>query len=56
MSSASTLIIEAARSLEIKKCSLTPLGSMEKFFLSKRINAAILNNNLIREGLIIDVL
>lgn len=53
--SVSKLIIEAIRSPEIKECSLTALESMEKFSLSRRIDTAILKNNLIREGVLIDV-
>jgi cytidylate kinase len=53
---AAKLISEAAGSQEIKECSLTALESMEKLSLSRRVDAAILENNLIREGLHIEVL
>jgi cytidylate kinase len=53
---AAKLICEAAGSQEIKECSLTALESMEKLSLSRRVDAAILENNLIREGLHIEVL
>jgi len=53
--SASKFIIQAVRSPEIKECSLRALESMEKFSLSRRIDAAILKNNLISEGFRIDV-
>lgn len=53
---AAKLICEAAGSQEIKECSLTALESMEKLSLSRRVDAAILENHLIREGLHIEVL
>jgi cytidylate kinase len=52
---ASKFVIQAARSPEIKECSLTALESMDKFSLSRRIDAAILKNNLIHEGILIEV-
>ncbi len=43
---AAKLIIEAARSQEIKECSLTALDSMERLSLSRRVDAAVLESNL----------
>lgn len=54
--SAARLICEAAGSQEIKECSLRALESMEKLSLVRRVDAAILENNLTREGLHIEVL
>lgn len=43
---AANLIMEAARSQEIKECSLTAVGAMEDLALVKKIEAALLKNNL----------
>jgi hypothetical protein len=43
---AAKLVIEAARSQEIKECSMTALESMERLSLSRRVDAAILESNL----------
>ena len=40
------LIIKAAQSEELKACSLDALGAMEKLSLSKKVEAAILKNNI----------
>jgi len=44
--SASSLIIEAAQSEEIKACSLTALDAMERMSLEKKIEAALIRNNI----------
>lgn len=44
--SAAQLIIQAARSQEIKECSLTALGSMENLSLARRVQAAVLENDV----------
>jgi cytidylate kinase len=44
--SASNLIIETAQSQEIKTCSLTALDSMERMSLEKRIEAALIRNDI----------
>jgi len=44
--SASSLIIEAAQSQEIKTCSLTALDSMERMSLEKKIEAALIRNDI----------
>jgi cytidylate kinase len=46
---AAKLIIEAARSQEIKECSMTALESMERLSLSRRVDAALLESNLSRD-------
>ncbi|NIS59860.1 MAG: hypothetical protein GTO13_03875 [Proteobacteria bacterium] len=43
------LIIEAARSQEIKECSMTALESMERLALSRRVDAAVLESSLSRD-------
>jgi len=52
---AAKIIIEAARSDEIKECSLTALESMEKLSLTRKIEAAILKDNLARDSIHIEV-
>jgi osmotically-inducible protein OsmY len=44
--SASRLIIEVAKSQEIKECSLTALDFMERMSLEKKIQAAFINNDI----------
>jgi cytidylate kinase len=44
--STSMLIIEAAQSQEIKECSLTALDAMERMSLEKKIEAALIRNNI----------
>jgi cytidylate kinase len=44
--SAAGLIIQAARSQEIKECSLTALESMENLSLARRVQAAVLENEV----------
>jgi len=44
--SASSLIIEMAQSEEIKECSLTALDSMGRWSLEKKIEAALIRNNI----------
>lgn len=39
--------MEVAQSEEIKECSITAVGAMERLSLSKKIQAALLENNLI---------
>lgn len=39
--------MEMAQSEEIKECSITAVGAMERLSLSKKIQAALLENNLI---------
>jgi len=46
---AAQLIVDAARSQEIKECSLTALQSMERLSLSRRVEAAILESEESRE-------
>jgi len=53
--SASKLIIETANSDEINTCSLTALDAMEKLSQIKKIQAALLENTLDDNMLIIDV-
>jgi cytidylate kinase len=43
---AAKLIIEAARSQEIKECSMTALESLERLSLSRRVDAAVLESSL----------
>ena len=47
---AAKLVIEAARSQEIKECSMTALESMERLSLSRRVDAALLESNLSRDA------
>jgi cytidylate kinase len=47
---AAKFIIEAARSQEIKECSMTALESMERLSLSRRVDAAVLGSNLSPEA------
>jgi cytidylate kinase len=44
--SASSLIIEMAQSQEIKECSLTALESMERMSLEKKIESALIRNDV----------
>jgi cytidylate kinase len=44
--SAAHMIIQAARSQEIKECSLTALESMERLSLARRVQAAVLENEV----------
>jgi cytidylate kinase len=44
--SAAGLIVEVAQSQEIKECSLTALDAMERRSLSKKIEAALLRNDI----------
>jgi cytidylate kinase len=44
--SASRLIIEVSQSQEIKACSLTALDSMERMSLEKKIEAALMRNDI----------
>lgn len=44
--SAAKLIMEVAQSQEIKACSITAVDVMERLSLSKKIKAALLQNNL----------
>jgi cytidylate kinase len=53
--SASRLIIEVSQSQEIKKCSLTALDSMEIMSLEKKIEAAIIRNDISTNELHIEV-
>lgn len=52
---AAKLITEAARSQEIKECSLMALESMERLSLARRVEAALLENRLGRELFHIEV-
>ena len=45
-SSAARLVMEVAKSQEIKECSLLAVEAMERLSLSKKIEAALLENNL----------
>jgi len=53
--SASSLIMEAAQSQEIKVCSLTALDSMERMSLEKKIEAALIRNDISTNALRIEV-
>ena len=53
--SASRIIIEAARSQEIKACSRTALDSMERLSLVRKIEAEILKNDLEQDLVHIEV-
>jgi cytidylate kinase len=53
---AAQIIIQAARSQEIKECSLTALESMEKLSLARRIEAAVLENRQIHDAFRPDIL
>lgn len=53
--SASKFIMEAARSEEVSTCSLTALESMEKLSQVKRIEAALLEQDLLHHSLFIEV-
>jgi cytidylate kinase len=44
--SASGLILKVAQSQEIKECSLTALDAMERMSLEKKIEAALMGNNI----------
>jgi len=47
---AAQLIIEGARSQEIKECSLTALESMERLSLARRVEAAVLESRASRDA------
>ncbi len=53
---AARLIIEAAKSEEMKACSLTAIESMKRLSLAKRIEAELLKNNLYVQNLNIEML
>jgi cytidylate kinase len=53
---ASRLIIEAARSEEMKACSLTAIDSMKRLSLAKKIEAELIRNDLYIQNLNIEVL
>jgi len=53
--SASNLIIEMAQSQEIKECSLTALDSMERMSLEKKIEAALIRDDINTNQLHIEV-
>jgi cytidylate kinase len=53
---AAKFIIEAARSQEIKECSMTALESMERLSLSRRVDGAVLESNLSPEAFRRDML
>ena len=53
---AARLILEAARSEEMKACSLTAIDSMTRLSLAKKIEAELLKNDLYVENLNIEVL
>lgn len=52
---AAVLIIEAARSEEMKACSLTAINSMNRLSLAKKIEAELIKNNIYIENLNIEV-
>lgn len=52
---AAKMIIELARSEEIKECSLNALESMEKWSLQRKINAAILENHLSTTTIVVEI-
>jgi osmotically-inducible protein OsmY len=53
---AARLIIEAARSEEMKACSLTAIESMKRLSLAKKIEAELIKNNIYVDNLNIEVL
>jgi cytidylate kinase len=53
--SATTLIVEMAKSDEVKKCSLKALEEMESSSLKRKIDAAIIKNNLSATHVFVDV-
>lgn len=53
---AARLVIEAARSEEMKACSLTAIDSMKRLSLAKKIEAELIKNNLFVENLNIEVI
>lgn len=53
---AAKLIIEAARSEEMKACSLTAIDSMKRLSLEKKIEAKLIKNNIFVDNLNIEVL
>ena len=53
---AARLIIEAARSEEMKACSLTAIDSMKRLSLAKKIEAELIKNNIYVENLNIEVI
>jgi cytidylate kinase len=52
---AAGLIIEAARSEEMKACSLNAIESMKRLYLAKKIEAELIKNNLFVNNLNIEV-
>lgn len=52
---AADLIMESARSNEIKKCSLTVMDAMDRLSLSKKIEATILKNQINLQNLHVEV-
>ncbi|GMQ79898.1 MAG: hypothetical protein BMS9Abin03_348 [Thermodesulfobacteriota bacterium] len=54
--SSTRLIIEAAKSEEMKACSLTAIDSMKRLSLAKKIEAELLKNDLYLSNLNIEVL
>lgn len=53
---AASLIIDAARSEEMKACSLTAIDSMKRLSLAKKIEAELIKNNIYVDNLNIEVL
>ena len=53
---AAKLIIEAARSEEMKACSLTAIDAMKRLSLEKKIEAELIKNNISVDSLNIEVL
>jgi len=53
---AAGLIVEAARSEEMKACSLTAVESMKRLSLAKKIEAELIKNNIFVDNLNIEVL
>lgn len=53
---AAGLIIEAARSEEMKACSLTAIDSMKRLSVAKKIEAELIKNNIYVDNLNIEVL
>jgi cytidylate kinase len=53
---AAALIIEAARSEEMKACSLTAINSMMRLSLAKKVEAELIKNNIYVDNLNIEVL
>ena len=49
------MIVNVADTKHIKQCSLTSLGSMEKLSLLKKVEAAVMKDNINPQELLIDV-